>query len=140
MSDDLRQLRQRVADLSDEELQRMVTVEARDYRKEAIDFALRELEARGVALTAENATTAGGGDEVESPDDPDDADEADARTQGPACAACGGPVRAAVLVGEREIIAVFRNGEERRFVDIVACTRCGEARLVVDLESNVAED
>ena len=39
MSDDIWELKQRITKLSDDELIDMVTIRAKDYRKEALDYA-----------------------------------------------------------------------------------------------------
>jgi hypothetical protein len=136
MKDELREIRANLSKLSDEELEQMVTVDADDYVPAAIDLARRELEARGVTIgeTPPSAQTEGGEAVEEIPG------ERGVATQLPACPVCNGPVRAAALFGKEEIIAVFRDNDERRFVDVLGCTRCGEARLVVDFATVVREE
>jgi len=135
MKDELREIRENLSKLSDEELEQMVTVDADDYVPAAIDLARRELEHRGVTI-GETSVAESTDDEVADEPQPQ-ADDANPPLL--LCPVCNGPVRAATLVGKDEIIAEFRDNNERRFVDVFACTRCGEARLVVDLETVVQE-
>jgi hypothetical protein len=137
MNDELRELRENLSRLSDEELEQMVTVDADDYVPAALDLARRELEARGVTIGQKAKVADTDGDE-----DAAEFSSRDADTNPPLlpCPTCNGPVRPATLVGKDEIIAEFRDNNERRFVDIFVCTQCGEARLVVDLETVVREE
>jgi hypothetical protein len=138
MKDELREIRENLSKLSDEELEEMVTVDSADYVPAAIDLARRELTARGITLT-DNPPI----EEVDAGEEAEAAQttgEADASTPMFPCPICNGPVRRAALIGKDEIIALFRDNDERRFVDIFACSKCGEARLVVDLETIVAEE
>lgn len=138
MDDELRELRDNLSKLSDEELEQMVTVDADDYVPAAIDLARRELEARGVTIGEKAAV--GEAPEEEDAEEALPAGEHHANPPLLPCPVCNGPVRAATLVGKDEIIAEFRDNNERRFVDVFACTKCGEARLVVDLETIVREE
>ena len=52
MLDQWKELRDRFSKLTDEELLKIVTVEAKDYRNEAVDIAKSELRARGVPFRA----------------------------------------------------------------------------------------
>lgn len=138
MNDELGELRDNLSKLSDEELEQMVTVDADDYVPAAIDLARRELEARGVTIGKKEPVAETDGDEDVQEARPGGAQGADAPLL--PCPVCNGPVRAATLVGKDEIIAEFRDNNERRFVDVFACTKCGEARLVVDFETIVREE
>jgi uncharacterized protein YbaR (Trm112 family) len=138
---DATEMRRNIAKLSSEELERMVTVDAGDYVPEAIEIARQELEARGLASSSGDPDSRGGG-VAASP-----ADEAEAGVDdggalppsGLACPFCNGPVRRAALFGDNEIIVLFRDNDEQRYVDVLVCRRCGEARLVVDFEAKVTE-
>jgi hypothetical protein len=137
MDDTLEQLRDNISTLSDEELVRMVTVEADAYRSEAIEFARAELAARNVSVPKES-----GGEAVveeEEEEAPRRAPEGMAAVSGAVCFVCSGPLRHAALVAEKEMIVTFRDNDEQRFVDVLACARCGEMRLVVDYDSDVEE-
>jgi hypothetical protein len=137
MTDELQEIRENLTKLSDEELEQMVTVDADDYVPAAIDLARRELDARGITLEEKPPVVAAAAGEDF------DADEATGQAGGNTplfpCPVCNGPVRQAALMAKDEIIAVFRDNDERRFVDLFVCSKCGEARLVVDLETIVAE-
>jgi hypothetical protein len=148
MDDDLKAIRDNIATLSDDELERMVTVEAGDYRPQAIELARRELEARGISVSprgtgpgkqserAAERTASSGEEAEEGPREAAD-EEHSSRLL---CPFCNGPVRRAALLGDNEIIALFRDNDEQRYVDVFVCTRCGEARLVVDLVTPVTEE
>ena len=43
------------------------------------------------------------------------------------------------VVGDKDLIVAFRDDGEQRFVDVLVCGRCGEGRLLVDLESDVED-
>jgi hypothetical protein len=143
MDDALKEIRSNISKLTDEELQQMVTVDADDYVPEAIEIARREIEARGISLSAphpepDRRTRS-------APEDEKEVEESVGQAAGitpsaSTCPFCNGPVRRAALLGDNEIIAVFRDDEEQRYVDVLVCTRCGEARLVVDLRSPVTEE
>src|SRR5678816_2352701 len=128
---DTQELKQRLAALSDEELVRMVTEEAADYRKDALDFAKAELRSRGVDFSLPEP----GENEAVS-----DANESldplrSARRGG--CPSCGGPLRAGTLAGEKEVTIVFSDNKEERFVLVSVCSRCGLVSLAVDLKTEV---
>jgi hypothetical protein len=132
MSDEIQELKDRITGLSDDELIEMVTVNAADYREEAVDYAKAELRKRGVdySTVQEEATeppatfepfpTKSGG--------------------GPAasiCGICGGQLRAGSLVAEKELTIIFSDNREERFVRVNACTGCGQLTLVADFETDV---
>jgi hypothetical protein len=68
MRDNNRELRERIAGLNDKELLEMLTVYARDYRQEALDYARAELRVRGVEFS-------------EAPDHEEEPPQADAATR-----------------------------------------------------------
>src|SRR5262249_29168592 len=125
-------LQRRIAGLTDEELLEMVTVEAGEYRQEAIDFAKAELTSRGIDFTrrADKKDTVQG----ESP-----APLASDRPASDAvCEGCGGLVRSGTLVTERELTVVSDDNHEERCVKASACTRCGYVALIADFRTDVA--
>jgi len=131
MADDIQELRKRIHSLSDEELVDMVTVAAVDYREDAINIAKMELRSRGVDFST-------------LPDaDSEPPTSFDPRLQKPpvlsdsATCACGGKLRPAVLVGERELTVVFSDNREERFVKVLVCAQCGQMSLIADFETNV---
>src|SRR5262245_12653349 len=105
MSDDVWELKQRLRKLSNEELIEVVTVAAKDYRQEAIDYAKKELNSRGVDLSKlitehEEAIE-------ESALEPE-AESVDPLVQGDATKClCGGTLRPGTLVAERELTIIF---------------------------------
>jgi hypothetical protein len=133
MEDEIRELKERITGMSNEELLKIVTVERGDYRREAIDFATRELQSRGVPFDP-------------SPDIEDDDDEdndATATISGKSllpCELCGGAMRVGQMFADRELTVFFPDDEEERFVQAVACNDCGHLRLLVDFETDVEEE
>jgi hypothetical protein len=133
MDDKTKELKERIIGLSDDELLNIVEVEFDHYRKEALDFARAELMARVIdfeepfieqkTASPELTTLA-----VASP------------AKIPNCARCGARTRPGVLLGEKEITMMFSDKDEQRFVEVHACTKCGQVQLVVDLETEVVED
>ena len=126
--DESQELRHRLSKLSDEELVTIVTVEAADYRQEALEFARTELVARGI--------------DYENPP----AEEATPRESGTrptldrhglGCSACGGQLRPGTLAAEKEITIIFSDKHEERFVRVAACSQCGQISMVADYQAEV---
>src|SRR5436853_7202997 len=134
MDDELRELRERIAEMSDAKLQRMVGKDRKEYRAEAIEFAREELNARQAADSQD--------DEADD-DEADDEEDADDRVV-PAidrqpCDICGGAMRRGALFADREMTIYFDDTDEERFVEALVCSACGNLRLVVDLDTDVQE-
>jgi len=130
MDEQLAELKDRISQMSDSELLRIVEVEYADYRREALEFAQAELTKRFVPfeeLTREQMN------DVED----DEVDSELSADVGPPCNACGGAMRAGLLFSDRELTILFRDNSEERFVQALVCRRCGTVRLVVDLETEV---
>jgi hypothetical protein len=127
------ELQERIRALGDDELLRMVHEEADQYRPEAIAIARDEIANRG--LTDDEATD----DEDIDPAaaDEEEADEALGSQQGLLCAACGSGLRPALLVGESQVVAIFEDNREQRFVRAMVCPHCGTADLFVDFATDV---
>jgi hypothetical protein len=124
MDEQISKLKKKISDLSDEELLKMVEVDFKDYRKEALEFAKDELTRRGIEFGDANKRS------------PEKArEDAAARTE--TCSRCGGEARPGVLVDYREIIIVFTDKNEQRFVEVYACSRCGHVQMVVDFETEI---
>ena len=118
---DLQELKQRISKLTDEQLIEMVTTDAGDYRREALDYAKTELRSRGVAWSQPEA------------------EEEALPPVGPTkfkCPVCGGALRPGTLVAEKELTIVFDNHEER-FIRAMACAQCGQLSMVVDYDTDV---
>jgi hypothetical protein len=138
MSDDLQELKERISTLSNEQLIAMITVQAADYREEALDYARAELRHRRVNLSeaaAEETDTA----ESAVPAANLEPETAETRGEAPgsACLICLGQLRAGTLVAEKELTIFFNDNREERFVKVMACVRCGHVSLVVDYETEV---
>jgi hypothetical protein len=136
MNDDV-ELKERLSKLSDEELIQMVTLGAADYRPEALDYAKAELKYRRVDLSEvrrqepEEEET-----DVDSPMKPA---ETVTGPIGSVCFACGGRLRSATLVAEKELTVIFSDNHEERFVRVMVCTQCGRMSLIADYDNEVAQ-
>jgi hypothetical protein len=128
MDDESRELRERIARMSDAELWRMVGKDRLQYRDEAVAIARQELDARR-------------GQETESTDDEvngTNGEEAVSVDSLP-CGICGGMMRRGALFADREMTVYFDDTDEERFVEAMVCSACGTMRLVVDLDTDVQE-
>jgi hypothetical protein len=128
---DLRELKQRISQLTDEQLIEMVTTDAGEYRREALDYAKSELRSRGV--------------DWDQPEAEQEDLAMDPETRPPAppisspkssCPVCGGQLRPGTLVAEKELTIVFDDHEER-FIRAMACVKCGQLFSVVDYDTDV---
>jgi len=147
MSDDIWELKQRITKLSDDELIDMVTVAAKDYRKEALDYAREELKYRHVdpsQLRAQEEET----DELENEPDAESEPEAQPESVNPvfhvvtpaaSTCPCGGRLRPGVLVAEKEVTIIFTDTREERFVRVLACARCHQITFTVDNDTVIPE-
>jgi hypothetical protein len=127
MDEQLSELKDRISQMSNEELLRIVEVDYDDYRAEALQFAEEELGKRGIPFErpAPEAKEAEDTDSIVSPG-----------SNAP-CGNCGGMMRSGLLFADKELSIVFGDNNEERFVQALACTACGDIRLVVDLETEV---
>ena len=134
---ELGKLREKIKGLSDEELKRMVEVEFDDYRAEAIDYAKGEMDARGLKYTS---LPAGSRDSAEEDDEEDDDEDGEYELPPPLmCMNCGANMRLGYLFTEREATIIFADNNDQRFVEMHVCPRCGNVRIVVDMETEVEE-
>ena len=130
VDEELKELKERISRQSDSELLRIVEVERDDYRPEAIDFASSELLRRGVSFKPARNVRG-------------DADEESASYLAPSneslepCKLCGGEMRGGWLLAGSELTILFSDTNEERFVEALACRRCGGVKLVVDFETDV---
>jgi hypothetical protein len=136
MDEESEALKQRIGGLTDEELLQMVTVDAIEYRPEALDFAKLELTARRIDYTAESEAAESEKKEVKTPVPVSDF-PASERLRATMCPGCGGNVRTGTLVGEKELTIVFGDNREERFLRVNACTQCNQVWLFVDFETDV---
>ncbi len=144
MDSGIERLRERFSQMEDEALLRIVGEEASDYRPEAVEVAREEIRRRGLETAAQAKTSAASAPERSLSDVPfeseDEADEADVpEPEVLLCPACGSALRNAVLLADNQIIAVFEDNREARFVKILVCPRCGTADMFVDMHTEVAE-
>ncbi|SRR6266571_1377406 len=124
LDDELKDLRDRMSQMSDAELLRIVEVDYDDYRKEAIAFAESELAKRSVPFK-KPAPEVFAHSETES-------------TPGSVrCRSCGKTMRPGLLFADKELTIVFSDDNEERFLRVFACSECGDVRLMVDLETEV---
>ena len=135
MDDVLRELKDRITQMSDGELLRIIGPDRNDYRHEAIAYAQDELRIRHIPFDADddNAT-------VSADDEVDEAADAPiAARVTPPCTACGRMTRRASLYADKELTLYFPDTEEERFVEVIVCSSCGEIRLVADLNTDVED-
>ena len=125
LDEELSELKDRISQMSDRELLRIVEVEYNDYRKEALEFAEQELHKRSVPFEKSEP----GASEVADSIDP-------VRSIAP-CRECGGVMRSGMLFADKELTMLFNDDSEERFVQAFACKACGAVRLAVDLETEV---
>jgi hypothetical protein len=123
----LSELKDRISQMSNEELLRIVEVEFDDYREEALQLAEAELGKRSIPFERPAPSTT----EAEDTDS-----NVPAEANAP-CGNCGGEVRSGLLFADREMSILFSDNNEERFVKALACKSCGDVRLVVDLETEV---
>ena len=134
LEDETRELKERITNMTNEELLKIVTVERREYRREAIDFATSELHTRGVRHDL--------GADIEDEDD-EESEAADATISGKSllpCELCGGAMRVGQMLADRELTIFFPDDDEERFVQAIACDDCGHVRLLVDFETDIEEE
>ena len=126
MDDELNELKDRISQMSDLELLRIVEVEYDDYRKEALEFAEAELGKRSIPFG-----------KPELAEEAEDADSIAPAESTVPCAKCGGVMRPGLLFADKELTILFSDSNEERFVQAFVCTGCGDVRLVADLETEV---
>lgn len=127
LDEELSELKDRISQMSDRELLRIVEVEYNDYRKEALEFAEAELQKRSVPFE-------------KSEPDVDEAEEAlstDPVRNIKPCRECGGVMRSGLLFADKELTMLFNDDNEERFVQSFACMACGAVRLALDMETEV---
>jgi uncharacterized OB-fold protein len=56
---------------------------------------------------------------------------------GGTCNLCGGLMRRGVLFAEQELTIVFSDNDEERFIEVSACSKCGNVQMLVDYDTNV---
>jgi RNase P subunit RPR2 len=116
------EFKEHIAKLSDDELIKLVCEDYADYREEALQLAEKELAARGIELE----------DETEA-----SADKADVTVKVVFCQVCQSPMRSGVLFSGKEVTIFFTDQNEERFVEVHACSKCGQVQMVVDYETDV---
>jgi len=129
LDEELSELKDRISQMSDRELLRIVEVEYNDYRKEALEFAEQELHKRSVPFEKSEPALESADAEVADSIDP-------VRSIAP-CRECGGVMRSGMLFADKELTLLFSDNNEERFVQAFACKTCGAVRLAVDLETEV---
>jgi len=126
--DELNALKDRISQMSDNELLEIVEVEYDDYRKEAVEFAEGELAKRNVPFERPV---------LDADEDEDDEDESMPPGIDQPCGNCGGTMRSGLLFADKELTILFSDNNEERFVNAYACSNCGDVRLIADLNTDV---
>jgi hypothetical protein len=132
MDDRLKELEDRISQMSDQELLRIIQVEYADYRLEALDFARAELKKRNIPYE-EPAL-----DEEDAAEGEDTASSVSAAGNIP-CKVCGGAMRSGALFADKELTILFPDKNEERFIQALVCSKCGDLRLAVDFETDIEE-
>jgi hypothetical protein len=122
------EFKEHIAKLSDDELVKIVCEDYADYREEALQFAEAELAARGIQIEDETEEGAEG-KTAES--------ETIITGKTPVCQICNGEMRSGVLFAGKEVTVFFSDTNEERFVEVLACTQCGQVKMVVDYDTDV---
>src|SRR5579883_2673613 len=126
MAEDYQQLKERLVKLEDEQLIEMMLAPPGEYRQDALDIASAELKWRGVEIPKPEQAEEQAGLRVSA--NPLSAIRAGQVREAVApntCVFCGGRLRAGTLVAEKELTVVFSDNREERFVNVNACTQCG---------------
>ena len=129
LDEELSQLKDRISQMSDQQLVRIVEVESGDYRKEAVEFAEAELQKRNVPFEKPKPA-------VSQTEEAEPTPQPGRRMR---CPNCSSWMRAAILFADKELTMVFTDNNEERFVQAFGCTACGEVRLALDLETDVVD-
>jgi hypothetical protein len=127
LDEELGELKDRISQMSDRELLRIVEVEYNDYRKEALAFAEVELQKRSVPFEKPEPDA----------DEAEDVDSTDPVRNIAPCRECGGVMRSGLLFADKELTMLFNDDNEERFVQAFACMACGSVRLAIDLNTEV---
>ena len=131
MGDESAELKEKISQMSDGELLRIVGPDRSDYIEEAIGYAIRELRIRNIPFDESPTGAKQAGDE-------DDDESLEAQPfEIPPCEACGGAMRSGSLIADKELTIFLPDNDEERFVQAFACGTCGKLRLVVDFETDV---
>lgn len=120
-------MQERIRHMSDEELIRMVGDDADQYREDVLQYAEAELAARGIELEEEEPNQQAGA--VISGRKLDESLLI--------CPVCRSRMRAGALFAQKEITILFNDNNEERFVEVLACSKCGQVRLLIDYETDV---
>lgn len=134
MEDESAELKERISQMSDGELLRIIGPDRNDYVEEAIEFATRELRIRNIPFEEQPRSVA------QEPTGTDDQSTEEGAVAIPPCDVCRGPMRPGLLFADKEVTMLFQDseqGEEERFVQAFACSLCGEVRLVVDFQTEI---
>ncbi len=118
------EFKEHISKLSDDELVKLVCEDFADYREEALRYAEAELAARGIQVE----------DETEVRENKNVV----ARIAS-TCQVCQAAMRSGVLFAGKELTIFFSDTNEERFVDVQACSQCGQVKMVVDYDSDVEE-
>jgi hypothetical protein len=124
--DDQREFKEHIEKLTDDELIKIVCEDYDDYRAEALQLAEAELAARGIEVEDEPEESLDESGEV-------------VREPAPPCQLCQGEMRSGVLFAGKELTIFFADRNEERFVEVLACSQCGQVKLKVDYLTEIEE-
>src|ERR1051325_5759301 len=106
MEDESAELKERVSQMSDGELLRIVGPDRNDYVEEAIEFAARELKIRNIPFEKQPRSAA------QEPARADDESVGEAAVAIPPCDVCRGAMRPGLLFTDKEVTMLFQDGED----------------------------
>jgi len=129
MGDESAELKEKISQMSDGELLRIVGPDRDDYTEVAIGYAIRELRIRNIPFDESPPSRERARDDDESLET--------TPFEIPPCEACGGAMRSGSLIADKELTIFLPDNDEVRFVQAFACGTCGKLRLVVDFETDV---
>jgi hypothetical protein len=123
------EFKEHISKLTDDELIKLVCEDYDDYRQEALQLAEAELAARGIEVE----------DEPEESLDESDIEQSENAITGKAavCQVCQSEMRSGVLFAAKEVTIFFADRNEERFVEVLACSQCGQVKMVVDYQTDV---
>jgi hypothetical protein len=137
MEDEAAALKDKISQMTDGELLRIVGPDRDDYVEQAIGFATRELRIRNIPFDEAPRRTAQASNDADDSTDAIDAIDTASSNSIPPCDACRGPMRSGSLFAGEELTMLFHDNDEERFVQVFACSVCGKMRMVVDFQTNI---
>src|ERR1044072_3192712 len=106
MEDESAELKERMSQMTDSELLRIVGPDRNDYVEEAIEFAASELKIRNIPFEKQPRSAA------QEPVNTDDELVEDSATAIAPCDVCRGAMRPGLLFADKEVTMLFQDSEQ----------------------------